>query len=802
MINNDENPENKKLPKKAKKVLRESYSFELLGNNGKNNASFNAQMADLDIKIKRPKKFKFEKGKTLIEKRLKSNNITPLIKLEKIIFQNFINNYKKPNFYNVQKINEIINNEKSHVVAKFKDFLVLGDMAEFILEYFPIENINVIFPQILDYYNENLFIFPNYVSLPESKYIYNNIQKKQKIIDIQEENNNVDNNKKEKESEKEEKIKNIFSFSEIDSLLNQTNTSGIKQYFGMSLTDTKNSNSVDKNDKNIQKLIDNINNIEQNCSVDKNKKIKSNDILKKKYIFNEEQVSRNKNKKTSTNNNYGDSLVKLNNQKKNNSNNIVLNKGIYHKTIINSVNKNKGVENPKKCQNNTLDSLADISRHINQSQMLDTIFNKNKKEQKIFNKLVNNYDIFPNKNNNKDNILTKFNKIKINSNSQNEIISNNNNFDKKSILSGKKRNFKKIIMNSSISSNMKSSNDIIPNVKFQKEIRNNINSEIIDKYSSMNQKEKSFSNTNLIILKNEKNKNSKNREKSQENWINSGYKNKNLKNELYFNKNRHTSYKLKSNKTNQLMSNPNHNEIDYLLYEEMLNKENLNNIKNRPLSKTIFINNNKKMRLKSIKDNNNGHNQTNKKITNNNNTMSIPKLKNKSTYEYNKNRNFPITERKILVKNDLNFDNLEVLVNKIQKMKDIKSQSEKNIFSFILDKQKSISTKNIENKDGQKFINYNNNIIKVYLVNKTRNKTKKRKNSSNYKSMGQMNDSIKSQISNSKSVYKNGKSHSHFNNYQTVIIKGNNYNVTNQKKSLEGGVAKNRKNVFSYNQYG
>ena len=59
-------------------------------------------------------------------------------------------------------------------------------------------------------------------------------------------------------------IKTIFTYNEIESLLNQTDTSGIKQYFGISSTNTENSNGIDKNEQQILKLIDNINDSEKN----------------------------------------------------------------------------------------------------------------------------------------------------------------------------------------------------------------------------------------------------------------------------------------------------------------------------------------------------------------------------------------------------------------------------------------------------------------------------------------------------------------------------------------------------------
>ena len=208
----------------------------------------------------------------MLKNRLKKGNnkqddkkIIPLRDLEKLVHKSFVKFYNYDAYYNIMKIDEIINNEKSHLVAEFKDFLVLGDTGEFILKYYKKKDTNKIYKQILDYYNENLFIFPNYVALYESKYIYNNIQKKQKIIDIQEE---LNDNKKEKEKENK-KAKNenkdeikVFSVKEIDSILNETNTSAMKKVFGISENNTE--NGIDKNEKQLLELIDKINVIEKN----------------------------------------------------------------------------------------------------------------------------------------------------------------------------------------------------------------------------------------------------------------------------------------------------------------------------------------------------------------------------------------------------------------------------------------------------------------------------------------------------------------------------------------------------------
>ena len=186
----------------------------------------------------------------------------------------------------------------------------------------------------MDYYNENLFIFPNYVALHESKYIYNNIQKKQKIIDIQEELN--DNKKEKKTDDKNEKNK-VFSVKEIESILNETDTSGIKQYFGLSENNTE--NGIDKNEKQILELIDKINVMEKNISINKeNKSIKQEE--KKVNISNGNNQNNSKEKK----------VYKINKKEK-------IIKGRNEKINIFGSDKVKSISDMKWSENKTIKHL-------------------------------------------------------------------------------------------------------------------------------------------------------------------------------------------------------------------------------------------------------------------------------------------------------------------------------------------------------------------------------------------------------------------------------------------------------------
>ena len=110
-------------------------------------------------------------------------------------FMHFYQNTKDD--YNIRMIDDILNNESSHLVAEFKDYLIMGDITEFLQKSYNINECSKYLPKIYDYYNSCSVIFPNYVTLHESKYIYKSIRKKQKVIDNQQE-----------QEEKQEKIKN------------------------------------------------------------------------------------------------------------------------------------------------------------------------------------------------------------------------------------------------------------------------------------------------------------------------------------------------------------------------------------------------------------------------------------------------------------------------------------------------------------------------------------------------------------------------------------------------------------------
>jgi len=88
-------------------------------------------------------------------------------------------------YYNVKIVNDLIYNENTHVVSVFKDFLIMDDINEFLKRVYAKEETKTRVPKLCSFYEMYSQVFPNYVCLPESKYMFKNIQRKRKLIDDQ-----------------------------------------------------------------------------------------------------------------------------------------------------------------------------------------------------------------------------------------------------------------------------------------------------------------------------------------------------------------------------------------------------------------------------------------------------------------------------------------------------------------------------------------------------------------------------------------------------------------------------------------
>ena len=82
-------------------------------------------------------------------------------------------------YYNTKIVNDIIYNENSNVVSRFKDFLIYDDVSEFLKRWYKKSESLSRLPKVIAFYETYSKVFPNYVNLPENKYMFKNIERKQ-----------------------------------------------------------------------------------------------------------------------------------------------------------------------------------------------------------------------------------------------------------------------------------------------------------------------------------------------------------------------------------------------------------------------------------------------------------------------------------------------------------------------------------------------------------------------------------------------------------------------------------------------
>ena len=214
-------------------------------------------------------------------------------------------------FYNKKKINELIFNDSSLYTAKFKEYLLLEDENEFLRRFYKYSELKKKLTSIYSFYANYSKIFPNYIIIPESKYMYKNIQKKQKMID------NLQKIKRHEKRIKERKISNdtIFTNGALNSILNQTDSfykKNLKNIIDITFT----------NDDTINDINKIINKIEQN---EINKKPIINIIMNKKKNFIKEISSINSPREESS---------KINRNSQSNISNKFLTEYFFNKTKL------------------------------------------------------------------------------------------------------------------------------------------------------------------------------------------------------------------------------------------------------------------------------------------------------------------------------------------------------------------------------------------------------------------------------------------------------------------------------------
>ena len=195
------------------------------------------------------------------------------IELESRARYKLIQRYQKPEwFYNAKMINDILYNEKTHYVEMFKEYLLYEDYNEFLRQYYGSTIVRIKLQKILNFYEKYSKIFPNYTALRESKYLYKNIKKKQKVINQINENKRNENFDDDSYSDYN---KTIFNSRVINSIYTGHNT----------ITVNKNNDTNLTNDNSVFNFIEQISEIEKEATkIDEQKKRVKDDkiILQKK----------------------------------------------------------------------------------------------------------------------------------------------------------------------------------------------------------------------------------------------------------------------------------------------------------------------------------------------------------------------------------------------------------------------------------------------------------------------------------------------------------------------------------------
>ena len=294
-----------------------------------------------------------------------------LIKFEKYCYYKLYNNYNVTSTsLNKIIISNIIYNNNLHIVSCFKEFLIFFDPGDFLSEFYTLKESCFKIKSYSEFYTLNSRIFPNYILLPESKYIFNNIKKKQKLLDQLEDNNYKYNN--------ENSQNLIMNYSDMNNYnrsmqLNRTQSSYFSTIFTPSIVNSilNERESSNKNDDNYSN-ISNINFIIEN--INKNQKNKRNLLMYK--------TPKNKNIISNISDNGKNSISSMElfiNDKKTNINTIKKNKG--KNTLMSNYNKEK--EKNKNKNNKDKLPVFDFSNEVFKKSV------KNSRQQNVPKKFKN-----------------------------------------------------------------------------------------------------------------------------------------------------------------------------------------------------------------------------------------------------------------------------------------------------------------------------------------------------------------------------------------------------------------------------
>ena len=375
--------------------------------------------------------------------------------------------------YNNLIVENLMCNGRCHLVAVFKNYLIEDDNSEYLKRFYRYKESAPRLKKLFLYHDETSVIFPNYTPLIESKYLYNNVIKKQRVIDEQQDLENIRNdqklNKRKRENtNKEDKVFNSTVFGDILT----TSDSVLRIIFGIEKSNG-NKNNLNINDKlnlndnqEIKKNLDNIDNdnndsdyeeikqlIKKVEAVEENNKkantsnslvgykLGSNNALKYKLKLlnnpiNNHIKSKNSDKLINITNNSTNITSSSNNNNINSNLNLNKIKNNQNLAPTNNFELSKNLINIQKMRNSLVLTNHNKANTFDKNKYNDNlkILNHKKSNSTIPNRTLYGYNFNSNNNNLLSNLINqeKKKKYKNNSNSQSNNTSrvnvNNNNY--------------------------------------------------------------------------------------------------------------------------------------------------------------------------------------------------------------------------------------------------------------------------------------------------------------------------------------------------------------------------------------
>ena len=298
-------------------------------------------------------------------------------------------------------IENLMCNGRCHVVAVFKNYLIEDDNSEYLRRFYKHKESVPRLKKFITYHDETSVIFPNYTPLVESKYLYNNVIRKQRIIDEQQNLEFKKNDKKSKKYKdffnKEDKVFNSTIFGEIFS----QSESVLRIIFGIEKKEKEKEKGKEKNNKDVP------NELNLNLKDDYYNK-HNNDFDDSEYIEVKQLIKKVENAEVKINNENNNSLGGY---KLNNGNNKPMKYKLKSVNTANNDNqsKNKNYEklnsisinstnNTNSSNNNIINSNINLNRMKNKQSM--DFKNKLKSNKKIRNSLtITNSNMKKEKNN-------------------------------------------------------------------------------------------------------------------------------------------------------------------------------------------------------------------------------------------------------------------------------------------------------------------------------------------------------------------------------------------------------------------